>query len=73
MPFISFAEDQAIAAGLYPSSQTFAALLEAALSVGDADSADYWYQGRRVDGPRDSHQTTSKVDILNLVQSQPNK
>eukprot|EP00434_Breviolum_minutum_P034245 symbB.v1.2.030299.t3/scaffold3332.1/size58911/4 len=37
--------DQAIAAGLYPSSQTFAALLEAALSVGDADSADYWYQG----------------------------
>eukprot|EP00434_Breviolum_minutum_P034244 symbB.v1.2.030299.t2/scaffold3332.1/size58911/4 len=39
--------DQAIAAGLYPSSQTFAALLEAALSVGDADSADYWYQGRR--------------------------
>ena len=31
--------------------KTFAALLEAALSVGDAVSAGYWYQGQRVDGP----------------------
>ena len=51
----SFAQDQAIAAGLYPSSQTFAALLEAALSGGDAVSADYWYQGHGVDGLTDSN------------------
>lgn len=38
-------QDQAVAAGLYPSSRTFAALLEAALSVDDAEAAEYWYQG----------------------------
>eukprot|EP00435_Cladocopium_sp_Y103_P035035 s2071_g9.t1 len=38
-------EDQAVAAGLYPSPRTFAALLEAALSAGDSTAAEYWYQG----------------------------
>ena len=38
-------KDQAVAAGLYPSPRTFAALLEAALNADDSTAADYWYQG----------------------------